>query len=256
MMPDYSKIRTSLTKHRVILSAFGLGSLGLFLIVSANLFSLRAAKVQLDSLVAETGALLLVVGTLTWLFDYTLRAQLLDDVSAAVSGSSALRDCGLTNCIMDGHEAFDKTHWKNADELIIGRLHSAHFLKRHNEVLSERTRKGKTTTILVLNIESPASDFLASLGIDKQRQQQGLSEIERLVHELDNPENPKITVLYHNQVLRYSFVYTGERIWVKFYANSPRTVSIPALEVRADTPLFEFFQNDISALRNLSHESR
>ena len=80
-----------------------------------------------------------------------------------------------------------------------------------------------------------------------------VTEIATLVSEID--PSHRIRLLYHDRVMRYSFIGTNEYLWVKFFTNSPHRAVVPALKIRAGTPLFEFFRQDIQRLMELSSES-
>jgi len=62
------------------------------------------------------------------------------------------------------------------------------------------------------------------------------------------------SILFHDRVLRYSFIQTDDFIWVKFFTNSPERAEVPALKVRAGTPLFKFFNDDAQRLVHASNE--
>src|SRR3954464_8996976 len=107
----------------------GLAFLGIFLIGVANLFHAEAFKVELDRLLAEVGALLLVVGFLHWFFEFGLRAEMLREVSKAVVGDTILHDNGLDTCAMNSKSVNERDHWSKAATLAVGYQYSPSFFR-------------------------------------------------------------------------------------------------------------------------------
>jgi hypothetical protein len=79
-------------------------------------------------------------------------------------------------------------------------------------------------------------------------------EISNLLGQIDSGKKKHVRLVFHDSVLRYSFVMTDEYVWITFFTNSSGRTMVPAFKVRAGTPLFKFFHEDIRRLLDQSHE--
>jgi hypothetical protein len=242
----------AIARYRSVIILLGLGISGLILIGVSHTFHLEWFKIPLDRLIAEVGALILVVGILHWLFDLGLRKEMLREVSASVVGSTVLHECGLDSCSMNSRQVDDSAHWSQSAHLTIGNQYSARFFKDFHHVLRERCRRKLPTTVTVLHSDGSAAAYLrGSMSVDPGVKA-AVSEILALLEQIDNGTKKYVHVIFHNQVLRYSFIQTGEYIWIKFFTNSPGRAIVPAFKVRSGTPLFNFFADDIKRLLECS----
>src|SRR5579862_8855494 len=85
----------------IFLTLFVVGAL--FIAISST-FQYQWMKVQLDRLVAEIGALILVVGMLHWFFELGLRKEMLQEVAQTAVGSTHLYQCGLETCNLNARD--------------------------------------------------------------------------------------------------------------------------------------------------------
>jgi len=242
-----------ITRHRSTIITLVLGMLGFVLIGLAHTFHFEWAKIQVDRLVAEVGALLLVVGILHWLFELGLRKEMLREVSGTVVGSTLLHDSGLASCSLNSRQVDDREHWSRCANLTIGIQYSPKFFKDFHDVLRSRCERGLRTTVTVLRAEGAAARYLQESGTGNAGVRECVAEIANVLEQIDTGEKKYTQLLRHDRVLRYSFIQTDEFVWVKFFTNSPERATVPAFKVRAGTPLFEFFSNDIKHL--LEHSS-
>ncbi len=230
-----------LGQHRwKILAIVGLACLAL-----ASTFHLSFLKVSIDHLLAEVGALLLVVGILHWFFELGLRKETIREVVATISGDTRLHDAGFVSCMMNSREVNDAEEWRNAASLVVGVQYSPKFFKDFHEIIRERSASGRPTKAILLRPGGAAESYLRSTGTGNPRVRECVEEIKQLLQETESDPNvPKTSVAFHDRVLRYSFIQTDDFIWVKFFTNSPDRAEVPALKVRAGTPLYRFFSED------------
>jgi hypothetical protein len=245
----------SISRHRSLIILLVLGVLGFILIGASHTFHFEWLKIQLDRLVAEVGALILVVGILHWLFDFGLREEMLREVAGTVVGSTLLHESGLDSCSMNARLVNDSVHWSQAANLTIGLQYSPKFFKDFHEVLRERCRRGIPTTVTVLCADGIAARYLQESKTGNPAVKESVSEIVALFCEIDTGPKKCIHLVVHDRVLRYSFIQTDEYIWIKFFTNSPDRATVPALKIRAGTPLFAFFAGDIKRLLEHSSET-
>jgi len=115
-------------------------------------------------------------------------------------------------------------------------------------VIRKRAATKKNTTIMLMDENSAAARHLKESKIGIAGVGGDVSRIRKLIDEAAQGGTRYICIKIHDKVLRYSFILTEESIWIKFYTNSPGRVAVPALKVRAGTPLYDFFDVDIRRL--------
>jgi hypothetical protein len=213
-------------------------------------------KVELDRLIAEIGALFLIVGVLHLFFDLGLRDEMLREVARTVTGSTILHDAGLESCSMNSRQVEDRVHWARCSILIIGRLYSTRFLKDFNELIKERCELGLPTVVTVLAADGSAAKYLQDPGIGAGTVQKSAEETAILLADIDRGAKKHIRLSFHDRIMRYSFIQTNEYIWITFYRNSPGRATVPSFKVRAGTPLYDFFNEDIQKLLEHSSEAK
>jgi hypothetical protein len=204
-------------------------------------------KIQLDRLVAEVGSLILIVGMLHWFYEFGLRRQMLREVAYTAVGTTHLHECGVDACNMNARNVDESAHWARCQHLTIGYQYSASFLKAFHEVLRERCKRGLPTTIAILRAGGAAARYLHDSTTGNPAVKKSIDEIVALLKEID-PDGNGCKLLFHDRVLRYSFIQTDEHVWIKFYANSSARTTVPALKMRSGTPLFGFIAGDIERL--------
>jgi len=102
---------------------------GVLLIAVSTTFQFTFLKVEIDHLVAEVGALLLVLGFLHFTFEQRLREGMLNQVSAAVLGDERLDQSGLADCLLNSKDVKETAHWETAKSLIIGLQYSPRVIE-------------------------------------------------------------------------------------------------------------------------------
>ena len=100
-----------IAKHRSTIIQIALAISGIVLVAVAQIVAVTKWKVNVGQLIAEVGALLLVVAVLHWLFEIRLREEMLRDVAAKVTGSTLLHDAGLEYCLLNSRDVDDSAHW-------------------------------------------------------------------------------------------------------------------------------------------------
>jgi hypothetical protein len=201
-------------------------------------------KVRLDRLTAEVGALILVVGILHWFFELGLRKEMLREVANTALGSTHLHESGVETCSLNARDVAERAHWSQSANLTIGYLYSPSFFKEFHDVFRERCRRNLPTTIAIVSADGIAARYLHDATTGNPNIRQSVRDIVALFQEID-PQCRGCRIVFHDRVLRYSFIQTDEHVWIKFYGNSPERTTVPALKVRANIPLYKFFADDI-----------
>lgn len=225
-----------------------LAIVGIALIALSNAFHAVFLNVDLARLAAEVGALLLVLGVLHFMFEFRLRREMLKEVSTAVLGDERLHNSGLADYLTDSKDVEDSDQWAVADTLTIGLQYSPRFVEDFNGLIARRAAAGKRTKILVLNGNSAAAKYLKESRTGIADIEGSVGKIHAIIQGAVTSRPEYVSIITHDRVLRYSFIRTDESIWIKFYANSNARVTVPALKVRVNTPLYDFFDADIDRL--------
>lgn len=228
-------------------------SAGLLLILIGNGFNFTILKIDIDSLVVNIGALLLVVGALQWIFDEGLREEIVQEISVAALGSDRIYKSGIRDCLDNSKKIDEESIWKATESLVIGVHYSNRFFDDHEEVIKHRINSNKETHIFHIEETSVAATYLRQSHSGRSDIGEKTKNLTDLI-EKEFGASPLIKVIKHNRVLRYSFIKTDQTVWVRFFTNSEGYSAIPAIKVEIGSPLFEFFQKDIGRLLEQSNE--
>jgi hypothetical protein len=241
-------LRSKLTTRNLIIS-------GIILIVASNTFSWTIWNVKLHELLANIGALILVIGVLQWFFDEESRQQLIDQIIVALANylnrRETLDQLGVADCITDS-KAIVGERWAqelvSARVLVIGVHYSDSVIVRFESIINARITQNKITQILHSAPDGIAKEYLENCLSVQTNLESKVSRFLRLIDERFS-QSAKVRTIPHHRVLRYSFVYTEQFIWLVFLTNTDGyEPAIPALKVSSGTPLFDFFQKDIRDL--------
>jgi hypothetical protein len=236
-MMRISRLISIITQQKIII-------LGLLLILVGNGFQSTFLKIQVDGVVANIGALFLFVGTLEWIFDETARRELVYEIFKSIRGDDRIHRNGLIDCLTNSREVNESEEWLSAKTLVIGIHYSSRFIEDNLELIQQRTRFKRTTIIAHVKGESPACDYLKKSGSGLSEPIESIRKLKKFVN-VEFPGSPYVEIREHSRLLRYSFIYTEESIWIKFFTNSEGRARVPAFRIISKTPLFNFFEDDI-----------
>ena len=243
-MKTTEMISQLLETHRVLMLVI----FGLTCLATASTFEYTFAKVDVDNFVAEVGALFLVVGSLQFLFEMRLRRELLSEVASAVIGSERVVASGLIDWLEDSRKVSDEEHWRHSKKLTVGIQYSPKFLDDHHAIVRARCVAGLDTTVLVLKPDGDAASYLTTTRTGQANVAGNVARIRELAKEAGMETQGNVKVVEHDRVLRYSFIETEECVWIKFFTNSRGRATVPALKVKAGTPMYAFLCNDTQRL--------
>jgi hypothetical protein len=235
------------TASKLISEKIGLivALLGVVLIAGSMTFHLVFLKVRIDSLLAEVGSLMLVLGFLHFMYELQLRDEMFREISTFVLENQRLYDLGLCDCLADSKTVKETDHWEATTHLTVGLQYSARPIEDMLPTIARRAAARRRTEILIMDEKSAAATYLKESKTGFAHVEEAVARILDLVGEFD----PKyVSIKKHDRVLRYSFIRTDESIWVKFYTNANFRTPVPALKVRAKTQLYDFFSADIDRL--------
>ena len=217
---------------------------GLILIIIGNNFDKDFLKVSVDGMLANIGALLMLVGILQWIFDEAARNELILEIVKTIKGDNELQANGVVGCLSNSREIKDIKDWQDADLLVVGAQYSARFIEDRHTLIAERIRNKKITYFCCNESDSNAVKYLKDSSIGTSDINQKLAELERRVTSLNGANFVKIFKVA--TLFRYSFIYTEKSIWIRFFTNANVYCSeLPALKIKSSTPFFKFFHTDI-----------
>lgn len=221
---------------------------GLVLVVLSHVFDASLLKVDLDEALANVGVLVFMAGGVQWLFDTSMREQLYQEIASLTIKNVRVGTCGITDVIPSSRDVDYSDEIRQSSKLIVGLNYTPRILEDYIDDFRERARNGLTTVMLVLNKNSPAAHFLASVQGEVGHIDPNLRKLENIVSELNAIKPGTVTLKYHGSVLRYSFVSSDACLWIKLYRNSTGRARIPALQLKPETLLHSYFSQDIEAL--------
>jgi hypothetical protein len=226
---------------------------GLIFILLGN--SMKGAvwfSVKLDELVASFGAFVAVLVLLQWAIDDRLRRELIEEVASRAVGNVNIARSGLVDYAPDTYNLDLNDVLESAGDVIIGLHYNADFIFRNRVKLAERCAvTGAATKLLISNPDGDAVRLLAKRprgSVAPDDVAVSTLKIHGLVNELNRNAATPITILHHDEILRYSFVRGDRAMWVKFQKNGTQLMPPPALKINAGSALYSFFENDIRSV--------
>jgi hypothetical protein len=220
---------------------------GLVAILISNVFTARVLKVDLDHVLGEVGALILIVGLLHWFFDNLVRKYFFNDVRETIIGSQSVSASGISEFYSNSKDVDFSEYFLSSAKLVIGVNYSPKLIDNCIDLLERRTRTGQPTTIMVISKDSAAEHFLAHDYKIKDTIKGDLEKIENIVRQL-NREHNHIKIVRLDTILRYAFIRFDSRIWVIPGTNGKGRREVPGFYVRHGTPWFDHFSHDIDLL--------
>jgi hypothetical protein len=232
-----------------LLAALSAGQMavgGLLLILIGNAFSLELVNVSIDSVLSNLGALLVVVGLLQWHFDNNLRFALFEQIRTEALASNRVIDSGICDYYEHSKDVDLKEFFVSSSDLIIGVNYSARLIDNSINLLDERVKSGKKTTVICILEGSTSATFLGkSYGIENI--DGDIGKLKRKCKEID-PSGKMIEVIQIDSVLRYSFILFDSRAWIVFGSNASGRKSVPGFFVRRSGSWYTYFSKDVEQL--------
>ena len=139
---------------------------------------------------------------------------------------------------------------------MIGFHHNPRIIDQYFKELEERVRTGKSTTVLLLSPGGRTIDYLSQFEYESDHVKPNIRKSIRKLSALNQLDSARkqIDVKLHDNVLRYSFVYAIQGVWIKPYRNSTGRDNTPGIYVRSSSPLYEYYKRDIYDLLDGAHD--
>lgn len=244
--------RKKLAEKDHLIAALVLSLVGLIFILAANTFNATMLKVDIDNVIANIGALLLIIGVLQWLFDYSVRQTFFKDIRSEIIDYRGVAESGICEYHENSKNVEFKELFLTSGKLIVGVNYSAKLIDDSIELLGARAKAKKYTTIVCVASNTPAETFLeADFGNPEIASR--IKKIIQVAREHD-PSGELIKIVRVPTVLRYSFVHFDHRIWAIPGTNGRGRRSVPGFFVRHGSSWFEHFSSDIEKLLEIGHD--
>ena len=199
---------------------------------------------------SNLGLYIAVIVSLQWLYDLRTKRELLKEVTDAAISNVRVARSGIDDFVEVTRNINYEEMFLNSELVVIGFHHNPRIIDQYIREIKKRVHSGKRTTVLLSNPDGHAVNYLSKFEVEsghiKPDIQKGLVTLSEL-NQKDNAKSP-IKVKLHDNILRYSFVYSIEGVWIKPYRNSSGRDNPPGIYVRSWSPLYEYYKRDIYEL--------
>ena len=124
------------------------------------------------------------------------------------------------------------------------------FFKEYDEILKDKLKRGLKIVICYLDQSNQKTQAYQYI---EKTEKPHIEEHEKLISTVNaslgiSGTHKNIRYKKHQSILRYSFVYSSELIWLKFYPSKGYQTRIPALSIGKGSNFFKFLKQDIERL--------
>jgi hypothetical protein len=230
---------------RLIIAIVGLGTI----LLSSHLPE-EVIGLPLQEITRELATFVLASLLVHWIYESHLKHEIFQDVANYVIRAGNVSRSGIVD-YQENTKDIDYTDIFGAPgSLTIGLHYSPRIIEDNFDLLIERAKAGRHTTIIASLPNGAAIEFLKRVRGEHDHVDGNVKKIASLVKQANEQAGAEIiSLVYHDDILRYSFVLSDDRIWVKFYRNSKGLSSVPGFAVAKGTRLYEFFKVDIDRLK-------
>ncbi|MFT0876811.1 hypothetical protein VRZ08_09630 [Rhodopseudomonas sp. G2_2311] len=220
--------------------------LGLFLLVVGLILQ---GKLDYPSMLTNAGSALALVGAFQWIYDFTAKKALHNELIETVIASRTVADSGVSEYFTDSKEVRFRKQIEETKDLVTLFSCNSRFLVDYRPQIETLLNNGGTARFIFLRRDSPTISLMKNLGWDEPSLNSNYTKIDQFHAELRDKYNERLQICYVDNLLRYSAVKFDNSIYVIWNTCSPRRQPVPAMRVRSNTPLWDFFKNDIESLK-------
>ena len=196
------------------------------------------------------GLYIAVVVALQWYYDNHTKQQLVIEVAQSAMSNANVASSGINDFCENTRNIRYEEILSKSEDIIIGFLYDKRIIQDHYSELRKRTLQGKNTSVLLVDPDGKAVNFLYENNIRSESIISDIKDNITMINQINAEQNLKkpIELKCHDLVLRYSFVCSREGIWIKMISNNPGRINAPGIYVRSGSPLYEFYKSDIEEL--------
>ncbi len=229
-------------------ATLGMIILGLLLIMIGQVVNSVVLKIDVGSLLANLGSFIAVVGVLNWLYEMFARRKFFQEMYELLTGSHSLFESGLSGYTANSLDVKFRQELAETTNVLTLFSYNSRFLSDYqNEIQALLSRGGKANFIF-LSEQSRTISTMKSLGWESASMTSHYRKIESFARAFDT-QTCKPDVTYIDAIPRYSAVKLDARIYIILGTTSNHRQHVPALCVKAGSPLYQFFSADLDAVR-------
>jgi len=241
---------TVATRRKALLIRLAIVLVGLVTIVLSVEIPETIAGLPAREVLRELATFVIASLLVHWIYESYMKQEIFQDVTDYIVKTINVSRSGLFDYYDDTKNIDYSTIMSQSSTLIIGLHYSPRLIEDNHPLLVQRVKQGKDTVIIASSPRGNAIDFLKRVRIENDHIDANIKKITSLVREINlNQKRKHVQLLYHDEVLRYSFVLSDDQVWIKLYRNTRGLSNVPGFAVKVGTPLFEFFKADIDKLR-------
>lgn len=230
----------------------------LLLLAGSNIPNTRTfLGVNIQSFLSSAGIYIAILGSFQWIYDQNTKQELLLQVTKTTISNLNVASSGISDYLEHTHKIDYSPMLSTSKEVIIGFQYNSRIIDNNYSNLQARRNAKLNTIVLVADPNGSAIQF-----INQHHDKVGHIQptIEKVVHKLRNineqgGKRPNLVIKFHNLILRYSFVYSAEGIWVKPHRNSIGHADTPGIFIRQNSPLFNYYKKDVEELLEQSKDA-
>lgn len=226
--------------------ALWLSLAGIAITIVGNAIECTVWKISVGGVLANIGALFLIIGVLQWFFDRKVRHNFFSEIREEIIGSHRIAASGICDFHADSKDVDFKEFFLSSKSVVVAVNYSAKLIDNCITLLRDRTERGLETKIIAVDPDCDAAVFLTK-DYDLKDITHGIRTIQQIVHQID-PENRLIRITLVKTILRYSFVKFDSRIWVVIGTNGRGRRAVPGFFVSQGSVWFNHFNEDVTLL--------
>jgi hypothetical protein len=238
------------TSRKALLIRLVIALVGLVAILCSVLIPEKIAGLPLQEITRELATFVIASLLVHWIYESHIKHEIFQDVTDYVIKRGNVSRSGIADYCENTKDIDYSDILNKSVSVIIGLHYSPRIIEDNHHCLAQRARHGKETIIIASTPHGNAIDFLKRVRGENDHVDANVKKIYSLIREINKASAKKpVRLLYHDEVLRYSFVLTDEQVWIKLYRNSRGLSNVPGIAVSAGTRLFDFFKADIHNLK-------
>lgn len=238
------------TRRKGLVIRLVIALVGLSVIMCSELFPEHVAGIPAQEIMRELATFVVASLLVHWIYDTQIKHELFQDIADYVVRKGNVSRSGISDYYDNTKDIDYSALLQNSYTVTIGLHYSPRILEDNFHLLASRAQAGKKTTLIAALPKGSALKFLKSIRGEGGHIDGNVNKIRSLVDEINKVAKVKIELLYHDEVLRYSFVLGDEQVWVKLYRNSSGMSFVPGFAVATGTKLYDFYKEDIEKLTN------
>ncbi len=124
--------------------------------------------------------------------------------------------------------------------------YSSRFLTDYHEEIDHIIKNGKSITCIFLNKNSSIVKKMIGDGLNEKSIMGNYETIEAFLEK--NKDNKNVKIIFADYIPRYSCIQFDFDMFVVANTNTQIRQTVPAIRIRCNSPLWDFYDRDIKGL--------